>query len=477
MAKKNELSFAESAGYHKEDDGAISPSIPEKYRGTAEDRHDMQVLGKTQVLRRNFKGITIMGFSSMVMVAWEALLVIVIYPLIDGGSPCLFWGLLIAPVGLTPVYMSLAELASMPLALTGVPRLEASQYHWVSELAPPKYQKPLSYGAKVVQGLISLNNPDYVAKSWHTTLLVVAINLVSVIFNTILAVRLPLIEGILLVLHLAGIFAIVIPLWVMGPRGNPREVLLEFTSIGGWESTGLATMIGLPAMIAMLYGYDCVVHMAEEVQDASRIIPPTILVGMWGNAVLMLIVGITFIFTMGDVEAILSTPTGVPFIQVFWNATGSIAATNLMTVIIVVMLISACFSEVATASRQIWSFARDKGLPQSRWLAVITPRWNIPLNAVCVSTVFTTLLALIDLGSSEALNAINSLAQVAILSSYMITILCLIWRRLRGPPLPARRWSLGKWGLTVNIVAVVFMVPIFIFATWPLEQPVTAVNM
>lgn len=29
--------------------------------------------------------------------------------------------------------------------------------------------------------------------------------------------------------------------------------------------------------------------------------------------------------------------------------------------IIVIMLISACFSEVATASRQIWSFARDQG--------------------------------------------------------------------------------------------------------------------
>ncbi|RMD40288.1 hypothetical protein DV735_g4841, partial [Chaetothyriales sp. CBS 134920] len=441
MLRKNELSVAESAGYHK-DDGAIYSSIPEKYRGTAEDRHDMQVLGKTQVLRRNFKGITIMGFSSMVMVAWEALLVIVIYPLIDGGSPCLFWGLVIAPVGLTPVYMSLAELASIQ---------ESNgwrQYHWVSELAPPKYQKPLSYGAKVVQGLIAFNNPDYVAKNWHTTLLVVAINLVSVIFNTILAVRLPLIEGILLVLHIAGIFAIVIPLWVMGPRGNPREVLLEFTSIGGWESTGLSTMIGLPAMIAMLYGYDCVVHMAEEVQDASKIIPPTMLVGMWGNAVLMLVVGVTFIFTMGDVEAILSTPTGVPFIQVFWNATGSLVATNLMTVIIVVMLISACFSEVATASRQIWSFARDRVVQNQ-----------------------------IDLGSTEALNAINSLAQVAILSSYMITILCMIWHRLRGPPLPARRWSLGKWGLTVNVAAVVFMAPIFVFATWPLEQPVTAVNM
>lgn len=48
------------------DDGLFAPCVPEKYRGTVADRHDMQVLGREQVLRRNFKSITIMGFASMV---------------------------------------------------------------------------------------------------------------------------------------------------------------------------------------------------------------------------------------------------------------------------------------------------------------------------------------------------------------------------------------------------------------------------
>jgi len=95
------------------DDAIFDERLPEKYRGTAADRHDMRMLGKKQVLRRNFHSITMLGFASMVMVAWEALLVIVPYPLEDGGSPCIFWGLLVAPVGLTFVYLSLAELASM----------------------------------------------------------------------------------------------------------------------------------------------------------------------------------------------------------------------------------------------------------------------------------------------------------------------------------------------------------------------------
>lgn len=50
---------------HGEDSSSV-PCVPEKYRGTAADKHDMQVLGREQVLRRNFRSITIMGFASMV---------------------------------------------------------------------------------------------------------------------------------------------------------------------------------------------------------------------------------------------------------------------------------------------------------------------------------------------------------------------------------------------------------------------------
>lgn len=96
-----------------EDDFVVDPHVPEKYRGTENDKNDMRMLGKKQVLRRNFKGITMLGFASMVMVAWEALLLVVQYPLETGGPPVVFWGLLIAPFGLTFVYLSLAELASM----------------------------------------------------------------------------------------------------------------------------------------------------------------------------------------------------------------------------------------------------------------------------------------------------------------------------------------------------------------------------
>ncbi|TKA24371.1 hypothetical protein B0A54_17918 [Friedmanniomyces endolithicus] len=70
--------------------------------------------------------------------------------------------------------------------------------------------------------------------------------------------------------------------------------------------------------------------------------------------------GVTYIFCIGDLDSVMNTAYGQPFIQVFFNATQSNAGTTVMVVIIIVMLTSAAVGEVATASRQLWSFARDE---------------------------------------------------------------------------------------------------------------------
>lgn len=89
------------------------------------------------------------------------------------------------------------------------------------------------------------------------------------------------------------------------------------------------------------------------------------------NASLAFVMITTLVFTLGDVENILASPTGYPFIQVFYNATQSYAGTNVMTAIVIIMLTACAVSEVAAASRQIWSFARDAGLPGHRWLSKV----------------------------------------------------------------------------------------------------------
>jgi amino acid transporter len=89
------------------------------------------------------------------------------------------------------------------------------------------------------------------------------------------------------------------------------------------------------------------------------------------NAVLGFIMLVTLCFTLGDVNDILSSATGYPFIQIFYNTTGSYAATNALTAILVLTLTASTITEVATASRQLWSFARDKGVPFSDFFSYV----------------------------------------------------------------------------------------------------------
>ena len=197
-------------------------------------------------------------------------------------------------------------------------------------------------------------------------------------FNTFLAKKLPLVEGIILVVYVVGFFAIIIPLWVLAPRADAHIVFTQFTNAGGWSSVGTAVMVGLSGITASLGGFDCAVHMCEEIKNASETLPRAIMAGVAVNGVLGFLMVITLCFTLGDVDSILTTPTGFPFIQIFFNTTQSLSATNVMTAIVIIVLVSAVISEVATASRQLWSFARDGGVPFSRYLVIVSGEFILP---------------------------------------------------------------------------------------------------
>ena len=177
-----------------------------------------------------------------------------------------------------------------------------------------------------------------------------------------------MIEGIILILHIAGFFAVFIPMWVLAPRSKP-DVLTTFIDNGGWGNLGLSAMIALQGPLSSLIGYDCSVHMSEELSDASLKMPRAIMWAVGPNAVLGFLIAVTMVFTVGDVDEVLKTRTYQPFIQVFYNGTRSLAGTDAMCAIVILCLVSCCISEVATASRQLWSFARDNGLPASKFLA------------------------------------------------------------------------------------------------------------
>jgi len=98
---------------------------------------------------------------------------------------------------------------------------------------------------------------------------------------------------------------------------------------------------------------------------------------MWStyfNWVLGFIMVITLIFTWGDMEQIAKSPTGYPFMAVFMNTTHSKAGTTVLTLMMILPLTGAVAACMATASRQIWAFARDNGVPYSNVIRHVCSR-------------------------------------------------------------------------------------------------------
>lgn len=259
------------------------------------------------------------------------------------------------------------------------------QYHWVSEFAPPSCQKFLSYvvgwlgvlgwqtaaatvsylTGKQLQALIILWNPTYEPKAWQGTLLIWAVLAVCLLFNTFFSRKLPLIEGVIVVLHIAGFFAVIIPLWVMGDRSNTGDVFTLFQDNMGWGSVSLSTMIGLTGAASCFVGVEAGAHMSEEVRNAAHVVPRAMMWTWLGNGLMGWIMAITFCFCVGDTMSVLLTPLGAQQVQVFLNTTGSAAGATGLTCIMLVIGVFACVAVMATNSRQLFAFARDNGVPFS----------------------------------------------------------------------------------------------------------------
>lgn len=103
--------------------------------------------------------------------------------------------------------------------------------------------------------------------------------------------------------------------------------------------------------------------MSEEISNAPVAVPRSIMLSVLINGSLGFGMLIAVLFCVGDIDAALQSPTGYPFMHIFLQATGSVPGTAVMCSIITTMGICTSVGMLASASRQFWSFARDRGIP------------------------------------------------------------------------------------------------------------------
>jgi amino acid transporter len=258
-------------------------------------------------------------------------------------------------------------------------------------LAPPSSQKILSYIAgwatvtawqatvsaiclplaTLVQGLVIMNNPTYAAERWHATLMTYAFILLALFVNTYLNKHFAKIEGVILVLYIIGFLGVVISLSSLATHIDAETVFTVWENAGGWSSMGLSWFVGLVSFAGAFAGADGATHMAEEIHNAAVIVPRSMVTSVLINGVFGFAALMAILFSLSDLENAMLTPTGYPFMYVFQAAAGIKGAT-VMTCAIIVLGTFGSWALLATASRQIWAFARDSGMPGSRHLSRVS---------------------------------------------------------------------------------------------------------
>ncbi|RDW68715.1 putative GABA permease [Aspergillus mulundensis] len=449
--------------------------------------------GETLEVKKGFSRLTILSMTVVLMATWEALSSTMVSALVSGGPVSLVYGYLLAVVGGLATAASLSELASMYPTAGG-------QYHFTAILAPKRLKNMLSwaigwigtfgwiafaasapfFAATMLQGVVVLNDETYGMARWQGTLIYWAFVALGTVINIWGSRLLSLVETMALVIHVCAFIAIFTVLWVCSPVKHSAEfVFTTFLNNSGWSSSGLAWSIGMLSSCYVLTGYDGAIHLGEEMSNPAKEVPFCMLGSVILNGVLGFAFLIAILFCMGDMDAALNTTTGYPIIEIFRSVTGSREASSAMMAIVILTAVLATIALIASASRMVWSLARDKALPLHKQLSKLNDRTQMPTAAILATSAVLALLGVVNIGSTTALNAITSLAVLGLNISYLVPVSLMLWRRLSSAQvtLAYGPWRLGAIGVHVNVVSVIYLSYTSIFMVFPPYQPVTAKNM
>lgn len=266
------------------------------------------------------------------------------------------------------------------------------------------------------------------------------------------------------------------------PEFKPASfVFATFINNTGWDQAGIAFIVGLINTNWPFACLDCATHLAEEVPRPERNIPiaicGTVAIGFvtaWFFAISM------FFSLYGPFEQLVGSPTGVPVLALFYSAlTGRSAQVAGAIVLESLILATGLGCQIAShtwQSRLLWSFARDGGVPFSKYFAHSSEKLDVPLRAHLFSCLLNAIVGVLYLGSYTAFNSMVTATIVLLYISYAVPVFCLVFVRGRNNIKRGPFW-LGKIGLVANLVLLFWTLFTLVMYSFPYTMPATAGNM
>ncbi|GLW58057.1 amino acid permease [Kitasatospora phosalacinea] len=269
--------------------------------------------------------------------------------------------------------------------------------------------------------------------------------------------------------HIGGVALIVGALAVVPDQHRSTGWLMtHFVNNTGWSNPVYVSALGLLLAQYTFSGYDASAHMSEETTRASVAAPRGIVRSIWVSWIAGAVLLAGLLLAIGDYDAVLNSPTGVPPAQILLDALGPTGAKALLLVVIVAQLFCGN-AETAASSRMVFAFARDGGLPGSGLWSRVSERTGTPVAEVWLSVVAAFVLALPSLWSPVAYGAVTAINVVGMTPAYAVPV----YLRLRkGSPFRPGPWNLGRRGRLVGWVAVGWVALVTVLVCLPQSYPV-----
>lgn len=273
-----------------------------------------------------------------------------------------------------------------------------------------------------------------------------------------------LINGIGVTCELVGVVLLLALLFGHAERGP--GVVTETLNVNG-NSPYLYAFLASTLMAAyVMYGFDSAAELSEETTQPRQVVPSAIL-----RALLVSFVGGGFM--------IVTTLMAAPSLTDGQLSTGGIAYVitsrldstlgRVLLAVVAISIVSACLAIQNSASRVMFSMARDGRLPGARLLARVSPHTGTPIITGIAVGVLAIAVLLINLGNPAAFAAVTSTSVVIVYLAYLLVTVPALGARL-GRRLPSKQpggFSLGRWGLPVNLFAVVYGAAMMVNIAWP----------
>ena len=218
----------------------------------------------------------------------------------------------------------------------------------------------------------------------------------------------------------------------------------------------------------VMYGFDTASSLGEESIDPRKNTPRSILRALIASFIIGGLILLFALMAVGNINAEEISTGGLQFIilDTLGNTIGDVFLWC------VVIAITVCNLAVHTAAiRMMFAMARDNNLPGGEHLARVDPRTKTPIIPAVLIGVLAILILVVNIRQPQIFVVITSIGIIMIYIAYLLVTMPMLKARLdgrwRSGDTPKGYFTLGKWGLPINIAAVVWGLFMAINLAWP----------